>query len=175
MSESVEVSLSIPGFVTVTWTPNRAERKAAWELYVELITRVSVEEMRTGEGILRESLISLHSIFDSTRVILKKYGTVIAKPKKNKNEVSFGFLSIVILNRVLRPYLTKWHPILEEYESRRTENTSIKEHEDKWELNSQMRTEMGEVRKVLVEYSNCLARIAKVTPLTTSVDADNAG
>ena len=123
MWESFEVSLSIPGFVSVTgtWTPNRHERKAAWEMYVELITRISVEEMRSGEGILRESLDSLYSIFDSTRVILKKYGTVIAKPKK-KNEVSFGFLSVVILNRVLRPFLTKWHPILEEYETIRAKN-----------------------------------------------------
>jgi len=167
MWETFEVSLSVPGLISVTgtWTPNRHEKKAAWEMYVELITRISVEEMRGGEGILRESLDSLYSIFESTREILKKYGPGIAEPKK-KNEVSFGFLSVVILNRVLRPFLTKWHPVLEEYESRRAENASVKEHEDKWELNSQMRTEMGEVRKVLVQYSNNLAKIAGVPPLT---------
>lgn len=175
MCESVEVSLGIPGFLTVTWRPNRHERKAAWELYVELITRISVEEMRSGEGILRESLKSLYSIFESTRVILKKYGTVVAKPKRKKNATSFGVLSVEILNRSLRPFLTKWHPILQEYESRRDKNASVKEHEDNWELNSKMRTEMEEVRKVLVDYSYYLAKIAKVTPLTRSVKGNSIG
>lgn len=28
--------------ISGTWEPNDAERRAAWELYVELVTRVSV-------------------------------------------------------------------------------------------------------------------------------------
>jgi hypothetical protein len=169
--ESVEVNLNL-GILQVkgTWVPNERERSAAWEMYVELITRVSVEKLHDGEGILREALESLYSIFDSTRTILKKYGTDIAKARKNKHEYSFGHLSILILNRVLRPFLTKWHPILEEYESKRPVNMSIKEYEDKWALKSQMRSELEEVREILVKFSHYLAIIAGVPPLDEAIE-----
>ena len=165
-SKSVEVEFNA-GVISVkgTWEPNDLERRAAWDLYVELITRVSVEELRSGEGILREALDSLYSIFDSTRVILKTYGTEVAKPRKKANDYSFGQLAIIILNKVLRPFLTKWHPLLEEYESKRPGSMSIKEHEDKWQLNSQMRTDLHEVRRVLIKFSYFLAIIADVIPL----------
>ncbi|MFJ9897895.1 hypothetical protein ACIQPR_31645 [Streptomyces sp. NPDC091280] len=42
-----------------TWEPADAERSAAWESYLELITRVSVEELAPDEGFLREALSSL--------------------------------------------------------------------------------------------------------------------
>lgn len=175
-NKSIEVGFNA-GVISVkgTWEPNRLEKSAAWDMYVELITRVSVEELRNGEGILREALDSLYSIFDSTRTILKKYGTVVAKPRKKKTEYSFGYLAVIILNQVLRPYLTKWHPLLKDYESRKPGSMSIKEHEDKWELNSQMRAELGEVRRVLVKFSYYLAEIADVTPLLMPTDENDSG
>jgi len=36
--------LSVPG----TWRPNEEERRAAWELYVELATRIAVVLNRPG-------------------------------------------------------------------------------------------------------------------------------
>ena len=40
--KTVEVGLDLKNFkISGTWEPNDAERKAAWELYVELITRSS--------------------------------------------------------------------------------------------------------------------------------------
>ena len=164
--DSFEVNLNIPllGGIKGTWKPNKEERKAAWELYVELITRISVVELGKGKGILREALNSLYSIFGTTREILRKYGPDVAKPKK-ANEYSFGELSIIILNYVLRPLLEKWHPLLQEYESKRKESVSIKEHEDKWKLNSELRIELNETRKILINYSIHLAKVAKVKPL----------
>ncbi len=164
--KSIEVNLNIPllGGIKGTWEPNREERKAAWELYVELITRISVVELESGEGILREALSSLYSLFGITREILRKYGTSVAKPRK-ENEYSFGELAIIILNYVLRPLLSKWHPLLHEYESERDKDISIKEHEDKWEKNSELRKELNETRDILIVYSNHLAKVAKVKPL----------
>ena len=164
--KSIDVGLNLGVFyVKGTWEPNENERKAAWEMYVELITRVSAEGLRAREGILRESLNSLYSIFDCTRIILKKYGTDVARPRKRTDEYSFGLLAVMILNQVLRPFLTKWHPILEEYEAKKPEEMSIKAYEDKWEQNDQMRAELNDVRRVLICFSYYLARIAEVTPL----------
>ena len=89
--KSIEVNLTLPyiGGIRGDWEPNDEERKAAWELYIEFVTRISVVELKSGEGILREALNSLYSLFGITREILRKYGPDVAKPSKN-NEYSFG-------------------------------------------------------------------------------------
>jgi len=58
---SVIVKLQLPyiGGVEGTWEPDESERQAAWEMYVELITRISIEELQVNEGLLRETLSSL--------------------------------------------------------------------------------------------------------------------
>jgi hypothetical protein len=162
--QSIKVGLDLKVLkVEGIWTPTEKEREAAWELYVELVTRISVVELKDKEGILREALNSLYSIFSITREILRKYGPDVAIPR-GENEYSFGKLAIMILNYELRPLLTKWHPLLQEYEAKRKLEVSIKEHEDNWEMNVEMRKELNETRKVLIQYSNLLAKVANVEP-----------
>ena len=80
--KSVEVGLDLRFVkITGTWEPNDAERLAAWELYVELITRVAVVPLPAGEGLLREALTSLYTLFAATRDILRRHGPGIAEPK----------------------------------------------------------------------------------------------
>src|SRR6266700_2536301 len=106
---SVTVALKLPflGDINGTWEPDEVEQRAAWEMYVELITRVSLVELQPGEGLLHEALSSLYSLFDTTRKILREYGPAVARPK-GKDNISFGYLAIAILNGVLRPVLAKW-------------------------------------------------------------------
>ena len=79
-----------------------------------------------------EALSSLYTLFDTTRTILRKYGPSIAQPK-GEDELSFGYLAVVILNVVLRPVLAKWHPVLLDYESTRSGSVSPLEHEREWD------------------------------------------
>ncbi len=66
MPSSVEVSIDLKLFsITGTWEPNDTERRAAWELYVELVTRVATVPLEYG--LLREALTSLYSLFSSAR------------------------------------------------------------------------------------------------------------
>ena len=110
------------------WVPSEEERKAAWEMYVELITRIAVEELKPDEGLLKEALSSLYSLFGTTRQILREYGPSVAQPKGD-GKLAFGYLAVAILNRVLRPVLAKWHPLLADYYSSKDEGTSDLEHE----------------------------------------------
>lgn len=166
--DSIKVNLNIPyiGSVAGTWKPNDSEKKASWELYVELVTRISVVELKRDEGILREALDSLYSLFQTTREILRKYGSDVAVPRK-KDDISFGKLAIIILNCQLRPVLSKWHPLLADYEEQRDKGVSIKTHEDKWEHNKELRDALNETRTVLVQYSVYLAKVSNVEPLYT--------
>src|SRR5437868_3696987 len=82
--QKFDVKLKLPlAEVRGTWVPDDAERMAAWELYVELVTRSAVVELAPTEGLLREALSSLYALFDLTRAILKRYGPSVAKPKGN--------------------------------------------------------------------------------------------
>lgn len=161
-----KVSLNMPGIggVEGIWEPDNAERRAAWEMYVELVTRISVEEIRADEGLLREALSSLYSLFNTTRTLLRSYGPTIAQPK-GKGQLSFGYLAIAILNTVLRPTLAYWHPILLDYEHMRPDTTSFLIHEHNWERAETLRQELSQVRSVLIDYANLLADVSDVPSL----------
>lgn len=167
--DKVNVRLKLP-FVEIegTWEPDEKQRDAAWEMYVELTTRISIVELKPGEGLLREALSSLYSLFEITREILRKYGPEIAKVK-GKNKLSFGYLAIAISNMALRPLLSKWHPLLLDYENEREQMISIPKHEQSWGKAEKLRKELNDTRKILIDYTNLLARVADV-PLFISVD-----
>ncbi|MBW4504474.1 MAG: hypothetical protein KME57_34205 [Scytonema hyalinum WJT4-NPBG1] len=161
--KSVKVNLRLPflGSVEGVWEPDESEVSAAWELYVELITRISVVELKPDEGLLREALSSLYSLFGTTRGILKKYGASVAR-SKGESHISFGYLAVAILNTVLRPVLAKWHPLLSDYENRREARFSVLEHERNWERHEELRQVLNDVRLVLIEYTDLLAQVADV-------------
>lgn len=163
---SVQVKLKLPYILEIegTWKPDKNQRNAAWEMYVELITRISVAELKPDEGLLREALSSLYTLFYTTRNILRKYGPSIAQTRGEAN-LSFGHLSVAILNFVLRPYLSKWHPLLLDYESTKKRSVSPLEHEKQWEKYEELRQELNNVCNILIEYANILAQVAKVPSL----------
>lgn len=163
---SFGVNLTLPyiGGIQGTWEPDDSERIAAWEMYVELVTRISVAELRPGEGLLREALFSLYSLFNTTRMILRDHGPGVAQPKGDGN-LSFGHLAVTILNVVLRPVLAKWHPLLLDYENDREASVSRLEHERRWDKHEELRKELDSVRGVLTEYANLLAQVAGVPSL----------
>lgn len=162
--QSFNVGLNLLGFqLGGTWAPDENERKAAWEMYIELVTRTSVVELGPEEGYLREGLYSLYSLFDTTRSILRKYGPEVAQPNEG-GDLTFGHLAVGVLNYVLRPVLAKWHPLLEDYEATREPTTSRLEHEGRWEHNAKLREILQGVRKPLSDYADVLADVAGVVP-----------
>jgi hypothetical protein len=167
--KSVEVSLDLRLFkISGTWEPNDAERLAAWELYVELMTRVAVVPLPTGEGLLREALTSLYSLFAITRDILRRNGPVVAEPKPD-GQYNFGYLAVVILNGAIRPFLAHWHPLLEEWEATRPPGRSQAEHERAWPQAAQLRAELDATRASLTQYAALLATACGVPDLTATM------
>ncbi len=158
---TVELNLPYIGKLAGMWTPDDRERDAAWELYVELVTRSAVAELAPGDGLLRESLTSLYSVFTTTREILRRYGPAVARPK-GKDHLSFGYLAITVLNYVVRPTLATWHPLLLAYEQRRDAAISAVEHEQQWERAPELRRVLDQTRDVLVDYADLLAQLSGV-------------
>ncbi|MFC5636813.1 hypothetical protein [Streptomyces bullii] len=162
----ITAKLTIPfvGEISGTWEPADAERSAAWELYLELVTRVSVEELEPDEGFLREALSSLYTFFTTTREILRRYGPDVAPPLA-PGHVSFGILAVTVLNRVLRPLLAQWHPRLTAYESQRPPGRDPVAHERQWEHAEELRREIATVRQTLVSLARTLQQVAGVSDL----------
>lgn len=153
-----KVSVSLPfGLGSAEWEADSTERDAAWSLYVELVTRISVEPLRKQEGILREGLNSLYSLFGTTREVLRNAG-----PGVGASHDSVGGIAIAVLNRGLRPFLTKWHPSLQAWEVQKPDDISLQEHELSWEREPELRRELEVLRQELNKYAQALAQIAGV-------------
>jgi len=159
--DSVEISwLGLKG----KWVADRDQQTASWELYVELITRISVVPLTAGTGIVREALSSIYSLFAETRKILKDHGPGVARPIGG-GDLTLGYIAVEVLNNRLRPFLAKWHPELQEYEATKPADVSASEHERKWARTQEVRTELEALRVHMIEYAGWLAKAAGIKPL----------
>ena len=153
-----QVTVSLPfGIGSASWEADPAERNAAWELYIELVTRVAVQSLNPQEGLVREAMNSLYSLFGSTRDILRKAG-----PNVGASHDSVGGIAIAVLNNGLRPFLSKWHPLLQEWEEKKPNGVSPQVHEKAWDKELVVRGELDALRSDLEQYANALAEIAGV-------------
>ena len=167
--QSVQVELDLKVFkIAGTWEPNEVERRAAWELYVELLTRVAVVPLREGEGLVREALSSLYSLFATTREVLRRAGPQVAEPKP-AGQYNLAFLAVAMLNFAIRPVLAHWHPALEEWEATRPEGRSRREHEQAWAQIGALRGQLETTREQLTYYAALLAAACGVPDLTATV------
>ena len=96
-------------------------------------------------------------MFKTTREILREAG-----PDVGASHNSVGGIAITVLNRGLRPFLTKWHSILEVWETQRPSGVSTKEHEKQWLEESKMRGELEDLRQELNKYAQALAKISGI-------------
>lgn len=155
--EEISVGFELGPFsLSGTWKPSEKEKDASWDLYVELVTRITVQQLPSDSGLLREALSSLYRVFNTTRDILHKYGREVASDIEG--ELSFGYISISIINNILRPFTAKWHPLLLTWEDQRPDGSPKIEHEKNWTRNKEMRAELILVQGQLVKYMDILAQ-----------------
>lgn len=164
-SVQVKVHLQIPfvGGIEGTWKPERVERDAAWELYVELVTRISVVELHRDDGRAREALSSFYQFFAITRDILRRYGPAVARGSASR--ITFGRIAVSMLNGVIRPVLAHWHPRLTAYEETRPAEIDSVSHEQGWEHIAELRAEIDRTRHVLTDIAQLLGTVAGVESL----------
>ena len=116
------------------------------------------------EGLVREALTSLYTLFDTTRDILRRYGPGIARPGPG-SAVSFGHLAVAVLNGALRPMLATWHPLLEDYEHGCPEDVSRPDWERAWDRHDEIRAALDDVGATLVAYAGLLGEVCDAKDL----------
>ncbi|GGP01617.1 hypothetical protein LDL08_01285 [Nonomuraea glycinis] len=148
-----EVKVSVPQLSELTFVVNNESRNVAWQLFVETVTRVSTQPLDDDEGLTREALTSLYGLFATTRDTLKSSRPSVPAPGGRTVE----HLAITMLNQELRPFLSKWHPRLREFEQAQPDAP-----ESDWPANAACRTELREVQRRVHGYAMGFAKLAGV-------------
>ncbi len=88
-------------FMEMEWEPRDEDKDSAWELYVELITRVATQRLDPDEGNEAAALKSVYELFPLTRETIRRNGRYC---------INFTRIAVVVLNQKVRPFTAKWHP-----------------------------------------------------------------
>lgn len=121
------------------------DREAAWEMYIELLTRITTQPLPDEDGVEKTALDSVYAIFPITREVLKKYGG---------GTIQFSKIAIPVLNQIVRPFTAKWHKLSEEGAFNGTEKCK------------EFRDDLEALQIELKKYNRLLADIAGVEDLT---------
>ena len=122
-----------------------SDKDAAWELYIEMLTRIVTQRLPSELGDEQSALDSVYTLFPTTREILRRYG---------KDTIEFSKVAVPVLNQVVRPFTTKWH-----------RESLVKAFENK-EKCQEFRIELEKLLYDLRKYNRMLAEIASVEDLT---------
>lgn len=133
------------GWLEGEFAPDDPDREAAWELYIELLTRVATQHLSPADGDEKAALDSVYAIFPLTREILRKHGSGCGE---------FAKLAIPVLNQIIRPFTAKWHRLL------------LAGAFDDERYCNEFRAELVELQKYLRAYTSALAALANVEDLT---------
>jgi hypothetical protein len=107
---SIEIKLPLVGKLKMKLTP--IERSLLCGIFFELATRVSTQRLADDEGILREALESLYGLFKVARADL----ATTPPAELGKGQISARAYVLSIINAELRPFLSRWHPLLRAWE-----------------------------------------------------------
>lgn len=138
-------------FLEMEWQPQEADRNAAWELYVELLTRIATQPLGLSHGDEKTALDSVFSLFAITRQVLKS---------NTRDCTEFAKIAIIILNQVIRPFTAKWHKL------------SLQNAFSNPSDCSQFREELVALQNILRKYAKMLADMAGVEDLTSLEQLD---
>ena len=82
------------------WSPNDSDRALAWDIYVELQTRIAVQPLKDEEGDDATALKSIADLFGLSRTSMRQHGVECANA---------GTLLTAFLNQKVRSFTAKWH------------------------------------------------------------------
>jgi len=92
-------------FLELEVKPDAADQDAAWELYIEMLTRIVIQPLSDNDGIEKTALDSIYSLFPTTREIIRRHGRKCQE---------FTKIAIVVLNQIVRPFTARWHRLAEQ-------------------------------------------------------------
>jgi len=136
-------------FLEMDWEPKDEDKDAAWELYIELLTRITTQQLPPEHGDEATALESVHKLFGLTREIIKRRGRLC---------IEFTKIAVLILNQKIRPFTAKWHKLM------------LAKAFDDMEQCKVFREELSALQETLRLYTRMLSDMAGVEDLTQLED-----
>jgi len=146
---SLKVSAS---FLEMEWNPAEPDKDAAWELYIELLTRITTQPLSKEDGDEETALQSVYSLFGLTRSTIKSHG---------RDCIEFTKIAVIVLNQIVRPFTAKWH------------KASVAGELKKPAVCKEFRDELDNLQEKLRVYTKMLSEMAGVEDLTTLENQEN--
>jgi hypothetical protein len=151
-----KLSIGLPfNLGQIEFEPDETQQRVAWELYVETCTRSAAQPANPDGDLFRENLDSLHRIFQGTRESLRAAGPGVAQ-----GENSVGAIALAVLNKGVRMFWVRWHPLLQAHEEQRPAGVSIRDHEQAWEHAAAFYQELAAFKQQMKQYTTVLEEIA---------------
>ena len=138
----------------IEWQPSEPDREAAWDLYIELLTRTTTQPLADEQGTETAALENVYSLFPITRETLRAHGRECRE---------FSKIAIVGLNQIVRLFTTKWH------------SASLQRAFDNPYVRKTFREEVGGIQSQLRVSTAMLADMASIEYLTTLEEANSEG
>lgn len=92
------------------FTSAGAQRRVAWRLFVEIVTRVSTQTLPDEDGDNGTALKSLHELFLFTRKMVSEM-----EPTPSATGDTVETFALDMLNSDLRHFLGKWQPVWDDF------------------------------------------------------------
>ena len=138
------------GFVEGEFAPQDVDRDAAWELYIELVTRIATQKLPAEFGDEHAALKSIYDLWGLLRTSLKTH----------RGCTAFAKLAIPFFNQEIRPFTARWH------------KESIANGLDTVAGKTAFRQELEALRTRMVAFTGLLSAIAGVEDITPEILAD---
>ena len=124
---------------------DQSDQDAAWELYVEMLTRIVTQPLPLEAGDEKTALDSIYALFPTTRGVLRRQG---------RGTIQFSKVAVPVLNQIVRPFTAKWH------------RESLRGSFEDPQMRQEFRQDLTSLQDDLRKYNRLLAEIAGVEDMT---------
>ena len=128
-----------PTILAQLWNPTPQDRAAAWQLFIQLRTRISTRALHFRSGKEAAALASVHTLFTTTRDIIAVQGPDCRH---------FSVFAVALLDQPLSPFTSKWHRLSED---------GAFESDD---VRREFRRELQELQEDATHYAKCFCALA---------------
>ncbi len=162
------VTVSLPSG-SLEFKAQREDRRIAWEIFVQIRTRIAAVDFRENEDSLLHINKSLYELFSFIRDKILSLPLKTVTRDKNGNLVEFY---LAILNDGIRPFLTKWHISVSHFHEKMKDSgkSAIEIDKEFLEKNPSILGDVKSLNQRMKKFASVLHRIAKGEEFTDRID-----
>lgn len=159
LTQDITVKMPVGGSVTLNI--GRSDRRIAWKIYNHLQSRLLAVEFNESYDSI---YLTNRSLFEAFKIIREEISNIpLEKLNRERGDATAKFY-LEILNRGIRPYLSKWHDPISRWIAECEKNDPSKTYvqmESKFLQRKELLTDLAQMNERMKGYAQRLLLIAK--------------